>query len=54
MPVIKEPAPFVAIESIIPETISDNPKSIVPAHTHAKLPTDSLLLFALFELKEKV
>ena len=48
-PVIKPPEPFVATLKIIPLTIKDNPNSIVPAHTQAKLPTLSLLLFALFE-----
>ena len=48
-PVINAPPPLVAILNIIPETIRDNPKSIVPAHTQAKAPIDSLLLLALFE-----
>ena len=45
-PPIKVPPPLVATLRIIPETINDNPKSIVPAHTQAKAPIDSLFILA--------
>lgn len=48
-PVINAPPPLVAILRIIPEIISDKPKSIVPPHTQANAPMLSLRLLALFE-----
>ena len=45
-----DPAARLYFVDVTYTTISDNPKSIAPAHTQANAPIDSLLLFALFAL----